>query len=121
MSLPLLNSATDSATLTRRRFLRQSFAFSALAALGSVPGLAGALPSDPSAVEILMIGDWGTHMPDNAALLRQALEKFDPDVIIHLGDVYYSGTSRECRENVVGVVDDIVAALLQSGGPSRSQ
>jgi Calcineurin-like phosphoesterase len=46
----------------------------------------------PKNSRVLMIGDWGTHMPDNAALLREALKKFNPDVIIHLGDVYYSGT-----------------------------
>jgi predicted phosphodiesterase len=58
---------------------------------------------------VLLIGDWGTHMPDNAALLRQALEKFKPDVIIHLGDVYYSGTVEECTANVLDVLDAIVA------------
>ena len=42
-------------------------------------------------------------MPDNAALLRQALKKFNPDVIIHLGDVYYSGTVEECTANVLEV------------------
>jgi tartrate-resistant acid phosphatase type 5 len=45
--------------ISRRRFLRQSFAFSALASLGSFSTLANAFPAEPSAAEILMVGDWG--------------------------------------------------------------
>jgi hypothetical protein len=50
-------------------------------------------------------------MTDNVAMLRQALKAFTPDAIIHLGDVYYSGTRRECTENVVGVLDALVDEL----------
>jgi tartrate-resistant acid phosphatase type 5 len=45
---------------SRRRFLRQSFSFSALAALGLLPGIAAPLLSDPAAAELLMVGDWDT-------------------------------------------------------------
>ena len=65
----------------------------------------------PSTCKVLLIGDWGTHMTDNVALLRQALKKLHPDAIIHLGDVYYSGTRQECRENVVNVSTRLVAEL----------
>ena len=65
----------------------------------------------PSVSKVLMIGDWGTHMTDNVALLRQALKKFTPDTIIHLGDVYYSGTRQECMENVIEVLDELFAQL----------
>jgi 3',5'-cyclic AMP phosphodiesterase CpdA len=61
--------------------------------------------------KVLLIGDWGTHMTDNVALLRQALKKLRPDAIIHLGDVYYSGTRLECEQNVLNVVDALVAEL----------
>jgi tartrate-resistant acid phosphatase type 5 len=54
---------------SRRRFLRQSFAFSALAAMGSVQGIADSFSSvvggasaagaDAAGAELLMIGDWG--------------------------------------------------------------
>jgi tartrate-resistant acid phosphatase type 5 len=47
------------ARVTRRRFLRQSFAFSAAAAFGSLHGAASMLPSGPAAADLLMIGDWG--------------------------------------------------------------
>ncbi len=65
----------------------------------------------PSTCKVLLIGDWATHMTDNVALLRQALKKLQPDAIIHLGDVYYSGTWQECRQNVLDVVDALVAEL----------
>lgn len=67
---------------------------------------------------VLMIGDWGTHMPDNAALLRQALKKFNPDVIIHLGDVYYSGTVEECTANVLDVLDKIISDVKPQKRPA---
>ncbi len=72
----------------------------------------------PKNSRVLMIGDWGTHMPDNAALLRQALKKFNPDVIIHLGDVYYSGTVEECTANILDVLDEIIADLKPQKRPA---
>lgn len=72
----------------------------------------------PAQSRVLMIGDWGTHMDDNVALLRQALKKFTPDVIIHLGDVYYSGTVEECTRNVLDVMDKIVAELNLAKRPA---
>jgi predicted phosphodiesterase len=72
----------------------------------------------PKNGRVLLIGDWGTHMPDNAALLRQALKRFPPDVIIHLGDVYYSGTIEECTANVLDVLDDIMAAVKPKKRPA---
>jgi 3',5'-cyclic AMP phosphodiesterase CpdA len=65
----------------------------------------------PSACKVLVIGDWGTHMADNVALLRQALKKLQPDAIVHLGDVYYSGTRQECVQNVLNVMDTLIAEL----------
>lgn len=65
----------------------------------------------PPNAKILMIGDWGTHMTDNVAMLREGLRKFTPDAVVHLGDVYYSGTPYECQQNVLQVMDDLVAEL----------
>jgi hypothetical protein len=72
----------------------------------------------PKNSRVLMIGDWGTHMPDNAGLLRQALKKFNPDAIIHLGDIYYSGTVEECTANVVDVLDQIIADVKPPKRPA---
>ena len=44
--------------LSRRRFLRQSFAWSALASMPSLQALAAA-PVDPHAAHALILGDWG--------------------------------------------------------------
>ena len=48
----------------------------------------------PDRGRVALLADWGTG--DNGArlLLRQIAEK-KPDVVIHLGDVYYSGTEHE--------------------------
>jgi hypothetical protein len=45
-----------------------------------------------------MIGDWGTGTTEARWLLGRLLAK-KPDVIIHLGDIYYSGTVSEVAEN----------------------
>jgi hypothetical protein len=65
----------------------------------------------PSTAKVLMLGDWGTRMADNVAMLRQGLKMFAPDAIIHLGDVYYSGTKHECEQNVLQVMDALVQEL----------
>jgi hypothetical protein len=62
----------------------------------------------PSVAKILMLGDWGTHMTDNVALLVQALRNFKPDIVMHLGDIYYSGTNFECQQNVLQVMNDLM-------------
>jgi hypothetical protein len=69
----------------------------------------------PKTARVLLLGDWGTHMSDNIAMLREALRAFKPDVIMHLGDVYYSGTKFECEENVLNVLK----ALVAEGGINR--
>jgi tartrate-resistant acid phosphatase type 5 len=82
--------------ITRRRFLRQSFAFSALAALGSLSGMAAPLPSDPSAAELLMIGDWGydddhTAQSGVAVGMRQYVQQhgLKTQALLMLGDNWY--------------------------------
>jgi len=83
-------------TVNRRRFLRQSFAFSALAAFGFLPRLAASLPSDPAAAELLMIGDWGydkDHYPQSgvATGMRQYAQRnrLETQALLMLGDNWY--------------------------------
>ncbi len=55
---------------------------------------------------IAVIGDWGT----GAAPARRVLEQIrtlKPDVLIHLGDIYYSGTETECHDNFTMIIDDV--------------
>jgi tartrate-resistant acid phosphatase type 5 len=87
--------------VSRRRFLRQSFAFSALASMGSIPGLAdslpsGSLPSDSESNQLLMVGDWGydddqtAQFQVAAGMRRYALEKaISPEALLMLGDNWY--------------------------------
>lgn len=48
----------------------------------------------PADAKIALISDWGTGQEKDVKLLQQIKNK-DPDVVIHLGDVYYSGTQHE--------------------------
>jgi hypothetical protein len=82
---------------SRRRFLRQSFAFSAAATLGSLPTFAAprARHMDGTSANLLMIGDWGR---DNsqvgqravaAGMGRYAHDHGTPDALLLLGDSWY--------------------------------
>jgi 3',5'-cyclic AMP phosphodiesterase CpdA len=50
----------------------------------------------PSKGRVALLSDWGTGYFDAEMVLRAAAA-FDPDVIIHLGDIYFAGTELECR------------------------
>jgi hypothetical protein len=81
--------------ISRRRFLRQSFAFSAAVALAP---LSRAVPSNShavGAVEILMIGDWGYEDATGQAMVAKALSEYAQRHALHteafllLGDNWY--------------------------------
>src|SRR5271155_2480629 len=81
--------------LNRRRFLRQSFAFSALASFGSLSSLADSVKSDPAAAEMLVLGDWGYDdykaQSQVAAGLRAYSKQHSvhPQALLMLGDNWY--------------------------------
>lgn len=52
----------------------------------------------PPDARIAIIGDWGTGLDDARAMLREIFADHRPTAIIHLGDVYYSGTIEECAD-----------------------
>jgi hypothetical protein len=60
----------------------------------------------PTGAKIAIIGDWGTGAGPARRVLEQVRDK-RPDVVIHLGDIYYSGTERECEVNFETVIDDV--------------
>jgi len=87
--------------MNRRRFLRQSFAFSAAAAL-NLPGMiASAMPMRRGEADLLMIGDWGWdghgHLEGIAGQtgVAQAMQRYAQDHNLHtdallfLGDNWY--------------------------------
>jgi predicted MPP superfamily phosphohydrolase len=83
--------------ITRRRFLQQSFAFSALAAAGIQSALASSLPSHHGASDVLMVGDWGWDGSSHTAQTNVALamrryaqeEKLRTQALFMLGDNWY--------------------------------
>ncbi len=60
----------------------------------------------PDKATIALIADWGTGMPDARALLEQ-VRMFGPDVLIHLGDIYYSGTHREVLAHFLSPIREV--------------
>lgn len=66
---------------------------------------ANAIPTPiPDAARIAIVGDWGTGLygaPEIAAAIRTDRDPFA--ALIHLGDVYYSGTSREMKDRFLDV------------------
>jgi tartrate-resistant acid phosphatase type 5 len=81
--------------LSRRRFLRQSFAFSAVASFGSLTALSNPLVADHSAAELLMVGDWGyedfTAQTKVATGMRQYTKQhgIQSKALLMLGDNWY--------------------------------
>jgi hypothetical protein len=53
---------------------------------------------------VAVLADWGTGDPAVAKSSLDALFRFQPDLIIHLGDVYYAGTPEECTNNFLNYV-----------------
>ena len=48
----------------------------------------------PAKAKVAIVGDWGTGQDAAKLILRQIADK-KPDVVIHLGDIYYAGTQFE--------------------------
>lgn len=86
---------SPSRTISRRRFLRQSFAFSALAAFGSFSGLADSPDPDPAAAHVLMIGDWGDDDPAAQSIVAVGMRDYTKQhslnlqALLMLGDNWY--------------------------------
>ncbi len=55
-----------------------------------------------SQARVALIADWGTGTPEARRLLADVAQR-SPDVLIHLGDIYYSGTTNEAQANFLAV------------------
>ena len=91
-----MKSLVSSPLFSRRRFLLQSFGFSALATLGRLPMMAATVTSDSAAAELLMIGDWGyddnhTAQSKVAAVMGHYAQEHELRVqaLLLLGDNWY--------------------------------
>jgi 3',5'-cyclic AMP phosphodiesterase CpdA len=72
------------------------------------------LPADAT---LAILGDWGTGTKAATDLLAQVKRK-SPHVVLHLGDIYYSGTRPECEvflQTVRGVLGDSLPVCTLSG------
>lgn len=81
--------------LSRRRFLRQSFAFSALAGLGAMPSFAKGHTHQNGSLNWLMIGDWGSDRPAGQEAVAEGMltyakqHSLKTDALLMLGDNWY--------------------------------
>jgi len=60
----------------------------------------------PSNAKLALIADWGTGARPALNVLTD-IAKHDASSLLHLGDIYYSGTSDECRANFLEPIDRI--------------
>lgn len=65
------------------------------------------LPTLPPNAKVALIGDWGTGTQDAITLLT-AVRDHRPDVILHLGDIYYSGTPDETHKYFLDLLNSVL-------------
>jgi hypothetical protein len=72
----------------------------------------------PNDAVVAILGDWGTGMSDAADMVATIMKQHNPTAIIHLGDIYYSGTPSqlsslqpaypgECQNNFLKVLANV--------------
>lgn len=59
--------------------------------------------------KIAFVSDWGTGTPLARNVMRCIADQ-KPDVVIHLGDVYYSGTKQEMQDHFLTIVHEYLPA-----------
>jgi len=72
----------------------------------------------PDSCVVALAADWGTGTK-SAYAVAQAIRDEHPDVTIHLGDVYYSGTEDEFRQYFLGPGRWPLGALKGASGSAR--
>jgi predicted phosphodiesterase len=61
----------------------------------------------PTRCVVGVIGDWGTGTDEAVAVLEQ-LGRKKPDLLIHLGDIYYSGLQSEVQASFLDIYRDVI-------------
>lgn len=75
--------------------------------------LSGLQAADGS-ISIAVAGDWGTGT-DVAQQVSDSMVSTDPELTIHLGDIYYVGLGAEVRENCLGINVSYQGVLWKHG------
>ena len=63
----------------------------------------GDVDNDADKIKIAFVSDWATGTPLAKNVMRCIGEQ-NPDIVIHLGDVYYSGTKEEMQNHFLSIV-----------------
>ena len=63
-------------------------------------------------VKIAFVSDWGTGTPLAKNVMRCIGEQ-NPDIVIHLGDVYYSGTKAEMQNHFLSIVREYLPSTTR--------
>jgi hypothetical protein len=80
--------------------------------------LSGLLAPDGS-IRIAIAGDWGTGT-DVAQQVAESMVRDNPELTIHLGDVYYVGMPEEVKENCLGEDTDAFKGVKWPKGSKGS-
>lgn len=62
-------------------------------------------------LKIAFVSDWATGTSIARNVMR-CIAEHQPDILIHLGDIYYSGTRKEAEKNFLNVVRDYIPASV---------
>ena len=72
------------------------------------PGKPETIPSD---CRVALFGDWGTGLYGAPVCAESIAKKGGYNVVLHLGDVYYSGTKKEITERFMEIWPKVPGAL----------
>jgi hypothetical protein len=62
------------------------------------------------ASKLAIIGDWGTGL-QQAKLLLEQVAAMKPDILLHLGDVYFAGTQSETQTNFLSICKSVLGDI----------
>lgn len=107
----LLHFDNDSDPIPYRHYESLDDFILPLSARRSDPPAALAAPECQAAecLKVAFVSDWGTGTRLAKNVMRCIGEQ-QPDIVIHLGDVYYSGTRQEMQEHFLAIVREYLPA-----------
>ncbi len=65
------------------------------------------IPAEASRLRVALVSDWGTGT-NEARRVAALLAAQKPDAVIHLGDIYFSGTADECTLHFLDPLRDVL-------------